>query len=91
MRTSDLLAAGALFLQVSHACRATEEYNFEASSHSLAASSSGDVGPLRLLKTSDDDPGTWVTEEEKIHDYMLKHVHFMDVTETQVCLAFICA
>ncbi|KAG9256586.1 bacterial leucyl aminopeptidase [Emericellopsis atlantica] len=84
MRTPVLLAAGAFLVQVSHACRATEDYSFEASnSHSAAAASSGDVEPLRLLKTSDDDPGTWVTEEEKIHEYMLKHVHFMDVTETQ--------
>ena len=85
MRTSVLFAAGAFLLQVSGACRATKEYAFDATDfHAISEVSSDDVEPLRLLKTSEDDPGTWVTEEEKIKNYMLKHVHFMDVTETEV-------
>jgi leucyl aminopeptidase len=91
VRTTTLLAAGALFLGASQACRNTEEYKFEAADAQIAAvpetvkspSAPTSEEPLRLLKTSDEDPGTWVTEEEKIQNYMLKHVHFMDVTETQ--------
>ncbi|KAI1343628.1 hypothetical protein F5Y15DRAFT_411489 [Xylariaceae sp. FL0016] len=37
---------------------------------------------LRLVKTSDDDVGTWMTEEEKFDQLISKHVGFMDVTDT---------
>ncbi|KAF2966034.1 hypothetical protein GQX73_g7556 [Xylaria multiplex] len=37
---------------------------------------------LRLVKTSEEDPGTWMTEEEKFEKLISKHIGFMDVTET---------
>ncbi|KAI9150121.1 bacterial leucyl aminopeptidase [Paramyrothecium foliicola] len=84
VRTTAILAAGALLLGASEACRATQEYKFEATgAQAVGKFSAEESEPLRLLKTSEDDPGTWVTEQEKIDNYMLKHVHFMDVTETQ--------
>ncbi|KAH6683558.1 leucyl aminopeptidase [Plectosphaerella plurivora] len=86
-RLSLFLAAGALLLQGSLACRATEDLALDAEAtvfeRLAAAPVPEDKTGLRLLKTSEDDEGTWVTEEEKISEYMLKHVHFMDVTETQ--------
>ena len=39
---------------------------------------------LRLIKTSASDPGTWVTEEQKITDYVSKDIHFIDVTDIKV-------
>lgn len=39
---------------------------------------------LRLVKTSDEDPGVWVTEEEKFEQFISKKIGFMDVTETLV-------
>src|SRR6478609_7490656 len=85
VRTTALLAAGALLLHTSQACRATQEYKFDDNDAATVAKFSSDQqGPLRLLKTSEDDPGVWVTEKEKIENYMLKHVHFMDITETPV-------
>ncbi|PNS15485.1 Leucine aminopeptidase 1 [Sphaceloma murrayae] len=36
---------------------------------------------LRLIKTSEEDAGTWVTEEAKISDYVAKGKHFIDITE----------
>ncbi|KAG8528230.1 uncharacterized protein KY384_007147 [Bacidia gigantensis] len=36
---------------------------------------------LRLIKTSPSDPGTWVTEEDKISKYRAKNVNFIDVTD----------
>ncbi|KAI0020371.1 Zn-dependent exopeptidase [Xylariomycetidae sp. FL0641] len=37
---------------------------------------------LRLIKTSDEDAGTWMTEEEKFEKLISKHIGFMDITET---------
>lgn len=42
---------------------------------------------LRLIKTSEADPGTWVTEEEKIEKYVSKKTKFIDITEITVSLA----
>ena len=42
--------------------------------------SSRDRG-LRLIKTSEDDPGQWVTEDQKITDFKAKHINFIDVTD----------
>jgi leucyl aminopeptidase len=39
---------------------------------------------LRLVKTSEDDPGTWMTEEEKFEKLISKKIGFMDITETIV-------
>ncbi|KAI5920915.1 bacterial leucyl aminopeptidase [Camillea tinctor] len=37
---------------------------------------------LRLVKTSDEDPGTWMTEEEKFENLVSKRIGFMDITDT---------
>jgi bacterial leucyl aminopeptidase len=39
---------------------------------------------LRLVKTSDDDPGTWMTEEEKYERFTSKRLGFVDITDTLV-------
>ncbi|KAI0152698.1 Zn-dependent exopeptidase [Xylariaceae sp. FL1272] len=39
---------------------------------------------LRLVKTSEEDPGTWMTEEEKFEKLISKHIGFMDITETPI-------
>lgn len=39
---------------------------------------------LRLIKTSDEDPGTWMTEEEKFEKFMSKRLGFVDITDTMV-------
>lgn len=39
---------------------------------------------LRLVKTSEDDAGTWMTEEEKFEKLISKKIGFMDITETIV-------
>ncbi|KAI5778012.1 hypothetical protein EDC01DRAFT_713240 [Geopyxis carbonaria] len=38
---------------------------------------------LRLVKTSADDAGTWVSEAQKFEQYTAKGIHFADVTDTQ--------
>jgi leucyl aminopeptidase len=41
-------------------------------------------GPgLRLIKTSEQDPGRWMTDDEKL-DYVGKHIHFIDITDIEV-------
>jgi len=43
------------------------------------------VRPLmRLIKTSETDAGTWVTEEEKITNYVSKGIGFVDITDITV-------
>lgn len=49
----------------------------------VAASVSPD-STLRLLKTSETDPGTWVREDEKIEKYVARHIDFIDVTDIAV-------
>ncbi|KAK7432023.1 hypothetical protein QQZ08_001313 [Neonectria magnoliae] len=57
-----------------------------ASSHLIHAApakhaeAQGD-GSLRLIKTSEEDPGTWVTEEEKFDLYTSKGIGFVDITD----------
>ncbi|KAL9006908.1 MAG: hypothetical protein Q9188_000363 [Gyalolechia gomerana] len=36
---------------------------------------------LRLIKTSEADPGVWVSEEDKISKYRANNVNFIDITE----------
>ncbi|KAL8839749.1 MAG: hypothetical protein Q9170_001620 [Blastenia crenularia] len=36
---------------------------------------------LRLIKTSEADPGVWVTEEDKISKYRAKNINFIDITD----------
>ena len=42
---------------------------------------------LRLIKTSPQDPGTWVTEEDKISKYTAKGKTFIDITDITVRLS----
>ncbi|KAH7133835.1 hypothetical protein EDB81DRAFT_695529 [Dactylonectria macrodidyma] len=37
---------------------------------------------LRLVKTSEEDPGTWMTEEEKFEKLISKKIGFVDITDT---------
>ncbi|KAI0412350.1 Zn-dependent exopeptidase [Xylaria grammica] len=37
---------------------------------------------LRLVKTSEEDPGIWITEEEKFERLISKRIGFMDITDT---------
>lgn len=46
-----------------------------------APTGENDAAELRLIKTSESDPGTWVTEEQKIVDYVSKDIHFVDITD----------
>lgn len=39
---------------------------------------------LRLVKVSEDDEGTWVTEDEKFDLFISKKIHFVDITDTWV-------
>jgi bacterial leucyl aminopeptidase len=39
---------------------------------------------LRLIKTSDDDAGTWMTEEEKFEKLISQNIGFVDITDTMV-------
>lgn len=43
---------------------------------------------LRLVKTADEDPGTWMTEEEKFEKLISKKIGFMDITDTLVSVFF---
>src|SRR5690242_1713873 len=38
---------------------------------------------LRLIKTSPEDAGKWVTEEQKIRDYKSKGIGFVDITDIE--------
>ena len=38
---------------------------------------------LRLIKTSENDPGTWMTETEKWEKLQSQGINFVDITETQ--------
>ncbi|KAH6984304.1 hypothetical protein BKA56DRAFT_481308 [Ilyonectria sp. MPI-CAGE-AT-0026] len=37
---------------------------------------------LRLVKTSEEDPGVWLTEEEKFDQLISKKIGFVDITDT---------
>lgn len=39
---------------------------------------------LRLVKTSEEDPGVWLTEEEKFDQLISKKIGFVDITDTLV-------
>ncbi|KAK8051470.1 peptidase family M28 [Apiospora rasikravindrae] len=41
---------------------------------------------LRLVKTSEDDAGTWMTEEQKFEQLISKGIHFADITDTMASL-----
>ncbi|OBR15146.1 Peptide hydrolase [Colletotrichum higginsianum IMI 349063] len=55
-----------------------------ASRVALAAPAADEVKvnpALRLIKTSEADAGVWVTEEQKIENYVNKHIGFFDITD----------
>lgn len=74
VRTTTLVALSALLLN------ATTVLGAVASKNLPIQRAEG----LRLIKTSDDDAGTWMTEEEKFEKLISKHIGFMDITETSV-------
>jgi leucyl aminopeptidase len=41
---------------------------------------------LRLIKTSEADPGIWVTEDQKIEQYVSNNIPFIDITDIKVIL-----
>lgn len=43
-----------------------------------------DKADLRLIKTSEEDAGTWVTEDEKFEKYTSKGIGFIDITDITV-------
>jgi leucyl aminopeptidase len=47
-------------------------------------SSSAINAGLRLIKTSETDPGIWVTEEQKIVEYVAQNSYFIDITDIKV-------
>ncbi|KAK7425972.1 hypothetical protein QQZ08_007554 [Neonectria magnoliae] len=57
-------------------------------SHPNSLSARGDASKnrdkgLRLVKTSDEDPGVWLTEHEKFDKLISKKIGFVDITDTQ--------
>ena len=54
-------------------------------SYVIAAPSIDSLGlqrkALRLIKVSESDPGTWVTESAKIANYTAKRIGFIDITD----------
>lgn len=47
-----------------------------------ATDSTVQVNPdLRFIKTSEGDPGSWVTDEEKITNFVAKNINFIDITD----------
>jgi leucyl aminopeptidase len=71
MRTNTALAVFAACIQAIHAAPAD-------------AKPQGDA-ELRLVKTSEQDPGQWVTEEEKFERFTSKSIGFIDITDIKVC------
>lgn len=41
------------------------------------------AGDLRLIKTSETDPGQWVTEQQKLEQFTSKNIGFIDITDIQ--------
>ena len=53
-----------------------------------AAEPADDASELRLIKTSPEDAGTWVTEEQKLSEYTAKGIGFVDITDITVRIPF---
>lgn len=70
MRTNTALAVLAAFLHATHAAPANEKPQGGSE--------------LRLIKTSEQDPGQWVTDEEKFERFTSKHIGFVDITDITV-------
>lgn len=47
----------------------------------LSAPLTGSSSELRLVKTSEDDAGQWVTEQEKFDRFTAKNIGFIDITD----------
>lgn len=69
MLFSTAIVALAASFQVTLAAPATESSNIEAG--------------LRLIKTSPEDPGRWVSEEEKF-ELSEQRIGFVDITDIEV-------
>ncbi len=67
MRTNTAIAVLTAFLHATYAAPAN-------------AKPQGD-GELRLIKTSEQDPGQWVTDDEKFERFTSKHIGFVDITD----------
>lgn len=52
----------------------------------LAAPLTGSNSELRLIKTSEDDVGQWVTEQEKFDRFTSKNIGFIDITDIKVSM-----
>ncbi|ORY58527.1 uncharacterized protein BCR38DRAFT_500358 [Pseudomassariella vexata] len=72
VQTLKLALLGSVILNASVALGAVASYNVPTRQ----------AEGLRLIKTSDDDAGTWVTEEEKFEKFISQHVGFVDITDT---------
>lgn len=44
---------------------------------------------LRLVKTSEEDPGQWVTEAQKFELFTSKNIGFIDITDITVWLTIL--
>jgi bacterial leucyl aminopeptidase len=73
VRISTLAVLGAFALNVSTAFGAVAD-----------SSPSKRTDGLRLVKASDEDPGTWMTEEEKYKKFTSNRLGFVDITDTLV-------
>lgn len=73
VRLSALAVLGAAILEISTGFGAV-----------LSGTSSRHAEGLRLIKTSEDDPGTWMTEEEKHQRFVSRRSGFVDITDTLV-------
>jgi leucyl aminopeptidase len=47
----------------------------------LSVPLTGSKSELRLVKTSEDDAGQWVTEQEKFDRFTSKNIGFIDITD----------
>jgi hypothetical protein len=61
---------------------------FAASAQLVAASPVPKVGPpkpgMRLIKTSEDEPAFWISEQDQFEQYTAKNIGFFDVTDVTV-------
>lgn len=68
--------------------RASALFTLLASSAGLVAAvppaGAAKAAGLRLIKTSPEDKGTWVTEEQKITQYRNNRIGFVDITDITV-------
>lgn len=56
----------------------------------LSAPLTGSSSELRLIKTSEQDAGQWVTEQEKFDRFTAKNIGFIDITDVEVGVVQLC-